>query len=196
MSETVNFDKRLAREAAMSLYYERTIRGEPVNDSTTLIDFEDVLDRARLNEDNLKYIDCAMEIYEEHIDDIDASIRSHLNRWTIDRISKVNLSILRLAVAEMKYMGDITSCYTTSVSVSDEKGNILYDRRIPLKVGDSKRGLRQSEMVFQHVKNLGTLFPSGFTDIKGVASSTRPRPQEGSYMPVFCVSESYGKALS
>jgi|P1105metagenome_2_1110788.scaffolds.fasta_scaffold00169_14 N utilization substance protein B len=108
MSETVNFDKRLAREAAMSLYYERTIRGEPVNDSTTLIDFEDVLDRARLNEDNLKYIDCAMEIYEEHIDDIDASIRSHLNRWTIDRISKVNLSILRLAVAEMKYMGDIT----------------------------------------------------------------------------------------
>ncbi len=108
MSETVNFDKRLAREAAMSLYYERTIRGEPVNDSTTLIDFEDVLDRARLNEDNLKYIDHAMEIYEEHIDDIDASIRSHLNRWTIDRISKVNLSILRLAVAEMKYMGDIT----------------------------------------------------------------------------------------
>ncbi|MBQ5957501.1 MAG: transcription antitermination factor NusB [Clostridia bacterium] len=108
MSETVNFDKRLAREAAMSLYYERTIRGEPVNDSTTLIDFEDVLDRARLNEDNLKYIDCAMEIYEEHIDDIDASIRSHLNRWTIDRISKVNLSILRLAVAEMKYMDDIT----------------------------------------------------------------------------------------
>ena len=108
MSETVNFDKRLAREAAMSLYYERTIRGEPVNDSTTLIDFEDVLDRARLNEDNLKYIDCAMEIYEEHIDDIDASIRSHLNRWTIDRISKVNLSILRLAVAEIKYMGDIT----------------------------------------------------------------------------------------
>lgn len=108
MSETVNFDKRLAREAAMSLYYERTIRREPVTDSTTLIDFEDVLDRARLNEDNLKYIDCAMEIYEEHIDDIDASIRSHLNRWTIDRISKVNLSILRLAVAEMKYMGDIT----------------------------------------------------------------------------------------
>ena len=108
MSETVNFDKRLAREAAMSLYYERTIRGEPVNDSTTLIDFEDVLDRARLNEDNLKYIDCAMEIYEEHIDDIDASIRSHLNRWTIDRISKVNLSILRLAVAEMIYMDDIT----------------------------------------------------------------------------------------
>ena len=108
MSETVNFDKRLAREAAMSLYYERTIRGEPVNDSATLIDFEDVLDRARLNEDNLKYIDCAMEIYEEHIDDIDASIRSHLNRWTIDRISKVNLSILRLAVAEMKYMDDIT----------------------------------------------------------------------------------------
>ena len=49
-----------------------------------------------------------MEIYEEHIDDIDASIRSHLNRWTIDRISKVNLSILRLAVAEMKYMDDIT----------------------------------------------------------------------------------------
>ena len=96
----------------------------------------------------------------------------------------------------MYFLGIDTSCYTTSVAVADAQGNIVLDRRTLLCVPEQARGLRQSEMVFQHIKNLSELFPQGYTQIKAVAASTAPRPAEGSYMPVFRVAESFGKAAA
>ena len=40
---------------------------------------------------------------EEHIDDIDAVIEKNLKGWSKQRISKVSLALLRMAVCEMKY---------------------------------------------------------------------------------------------
>ena len=96
----------------------------------------------------------------------------------------------------MYFLGIDTSCYTTSVAIADAAGQILLDHRRLLSVPEGARGLRQSEMVFQHVKNLSDLFPQGYTDLKAVAASVAPRPAEGSYMPVFRVSESYAKAAA
>ena len=96
----------------------------------------------------------------------------------------------------MYFLGIDTSCYTTSVVIADAAGNILADKRVLLTVEAQERGLRQSEMVFQHIKNLSEIFPEGYTNIKAVAASTAPRPVQGSYMPVFRVSESFGKAAA
>lgn len=93
------------------------------------------------------------------------------------------------------YLGIDASCYTTSAAVVDERGAVVWDRRIPLKVKENGRGLRQSEMVFQHVKNLPLVMPCGIENFHAVGVSAAPRPQEGSYMPVFAVSESYGRAI-
>ncbi len=85
-----------------------------------------------------------------------------------------------------------TSCYTTSVAVVSG-GQVLCDKRIMLDVERGARGLRQSEAVFQHIKNLKTIFldwPINDYTIKGVGYSARPRPRDDSYMPVFCVGES------
>ena len=51
-------------------------------------------------------------------------------------------------------IGIDTSCYTTSVAAMDGAGRILADVRIPLQVKPGGKGLAQSEMVFQHVRNL------------------------------------------
>jgi N utilization substance protein B len=107
--------RRLARIAAMSLYYEREIKDSADEYSTTLVDFEDVLERAKLDDSNLRYIDDALGALEGHRDQIDSIISSNLKDWTIERISKVDLSILRLAVAEMMYMEGIP----VSVSVNE-----------------------------------------------------------------------------
>ena len=42
-------------------------------------------------------------LYEAHSQEIDAAIEGKLKGWNVNRLSKVNLSILRLAVAEMLY---------------------------------------------------------------------------------------------
>lgn len=96
----------------------------------------------------------------------------------------------------MYFLGIDTSCYTTSCALADEQGRIVYDSRRLLTVPQGGRGLRQSEMVFEHIKNLPSVFPVGFCGITAVAVSARPRPRQGSYMPVFRAAESFGEAAA
>ncbi len=99
-------------------------------------------------------------------------------------------------MSRMYFLGIDTSCYTTSVAVADETGALLEDARRPLAVNRPARGLRQSEMVFQHLKNLPAIFPGRYPGCKAVAASVRPRPAEGSYMPVFRAAEGFGKVAA
>ncbi|MBQ3640136.1 MAG: O-sialoglycoprotein endopeptidase, partial [Clostridia bacterium] len=52
------------------------------------------------------------------------------------------------------FVGIDTSNYTTSCAACDEEGKILANVRIPLPVKDGERGLRQSDAVFAHLRNL------------------------------------------
>lgn len=96
-------------------------------------------------------------------------------------------------------LGLDTSAYTTSLALVDLDGKIILSKRKILEVPLGKRGLRQQEAVFQHIKNYPDLFSSieiENYDIVAVASTSTPRRVEGSYMPVFEVSKSYGKTLA
>lgn len=50
-----------------------------------------------------------------------------------------------------------TSCYTTSIAAISLEKSIVFNKKIMLKVKKDSKGLRQSEMVFQHVNNLGEI---------------------------------------
>ena len=126
-----------------------------------------------------------------------------------------------------QFIGIDTSCYTTSAacvstdcksvdcksvdceSVDYEsmdrggewEGSIVSDRRTVLSVAQGERGLRQSDGVFQHVRNLSSLVPAVMADarreaIRAVGVSARPRPEEGSYMPVFLAGKAAAVALA
>lgn len=98
-------------------------------------------------------------------------------------------------------IGIDTSCYTTSVAALDPAGNLLADARVPLTVKPGDRGLAQSEMVFQHVRNLPAVMErlrrlSGpDAQVAAIGVSVRPRPVEGSYMPVFLVGSGCAKTV-
>lgn len=94
-----------------------------------------------------------------------------------------------------------TSAYTTSIAVVSG-GRVVLDRRMMLAVPQGSRGLRQSEAVFAHVKNLRALFSESHDwgedkpQISAVAYSEKPCPAEQSYMPVFCVGASHAAAYA
>ena len=97
-------------------------------------------------------------------------------------------------------LGFDTSCYTTSVALARD-GQIIASRRRLLTVEQGERGLMQSEGVFQHETRLPELIEqlmqeAGVQKIDAVGASTRPRPVDGSYMPVFTVGEGYGRSLA
>ena len=65
--------------------------------------------------DNDGYIISAFKGVYENVEELDSVIEKYLTNWTIDRISKVALAVLRLAIYEIKFMDDIPE----SVSIDE-----------------------------------------------------------------------------
>ena len=98
------------------------------------------------------------------------------------------------------FLGIDTSNYTTSAALYDfEKGEIIQKKKL-LPVKEGELGLRQSDAVFSHVKQLGDivadLFDENKYEIESIGVSTRPRDIDGSYMPCFLVGDMVTKTLS
>ncbi len=87
----------IAREAAMQLVFEQIFGG--VGETETLVDLIDY----QPGENDKSYIDMVVSGVREHEKEIDAEISACLRGWTLERLSRVDLAILRLAVFEMQY---------------------------------------------------------------------------------------------
>lgn len=95
----------------------------------------------------------------------------------------------------MLFCGIDTSNYTTSAALCREDGSVAANLKEPLPVRHGECGLRQSDAVFAHVKNLPALAERlrrvlGADELRGerIAAfgvSATPRDAEGSYMPCF-----------
>ena len=98
-------------------------------------------------------------------------------------------------------IGFDTSNYRTSVAAVTLDGEILVNHRELLPVSNGERGLRQSDAVFAHIRQLrhseeALRASLGGRRIAAVAASTRPRDGEESYMPVFQVGFTAGSMLA
>jgi N utilization substance protein B len=87
----------IAREAAMQLIFEQIFGGE--GETEALVDLIDYVP----GDSDRQYIDMVVAGVKEHAAELDAEISACLRGWTIARLSRVDLSILRLSVFEMKY---------------------------------------------------------------------------------------------
>ena len=94
-----------------------------------------------------------------------------------------------------------TSNYRTSIACVTTGGEVLADWRELLPVPSGERGLRQSEAVFAHLRQIGAAESmvrektSGIR-IAAVAASITPRDGTESYMPVFQAGASFGRLMA
>ena len=100
----------------------------------------------------------------------------------------------------MLYLGIDTSNYTTSVAAYDTVTGQIVQRKKLLPVKEHAVGLRQSDAVFAHIKQLPELIEELSQmlgqAVDGVGVSTRPRDVEGSYMPCFLCGEQFARGFS
>ena len=97
-----------------------------------------------------------------------------------------------------KIIGIDTSNYTTSVAVFDTDTNEIVQSKKLLPVKSGEVGLRQSDAVFNHIKQFPQLISAVSDMCKGaeaVGVSIKPRGIEGSYMPCFLVGETIAESI-
>lgn len=96
-------------------------------------------------------------------------------------------------------LGIDTSNYTTSAAIFDTETNTIEQAKklLPVKSGDC--GIRQSDAVFHHTKQLPDIISSldfSGRKIDAVSVSSTPRECEGSYMPCFLAGVSVARSIS
>lgn len=91
----------LSREIAMKRLYAETVGG-----SDTLEDALEQTERGMSDEDML-FSDRIYEGVHAHLEKIDETIEAHAKDWSISRIAKVDLSIMRIAVYELLFEPNI-----------------------------------------------------------------------------------------
>ena len=96
--------RKLSREKAMELIFSTMLTKESYDEAIeTFVDNYE----GNIKDIDLSYITEVLKGVDENKDSIDELIKANLQKWSIDRISKVNLAILRLALYEMKYLSDV-----------------------------------------------------------------------------------------
>jgi transcription antitermination protein NusB len=117
-------NRKKSREIAMELLFGMTLSKNTLEETieTFIEDYE-----MKLNTIDLEYIKDILGKVNSNLESLDAKIEESLNKWKIDRVSKVNLTILRLALAEIMYRDDVPNAVAINEAIeitrkySDEK---------------------------------------------------------------------------
>ena len=89
--------------------------------------------------DDKKYINDVVTACFENIAFVDEKISDNLTNWKIDRLSKVDLSILRLATTEIMYIDSIPEKVSVNEAVNIAK--IFGDDNSPLFINGVLSGI-------------------------------------------------------
>ncbi len=90
--------RKQARAAAVQMVYEQMMGGDGGEDTLRgLIAFTP-------EEDDQAFVDGVLNGVSVHQDEIDRTIAGYLRDWTLDRIARVDLAVLRVAVYELCYL--------------------------------------------------------------------------------------------
>lgn len=104
--------RKEARNQAFILIFEKSINGHEI---------DEILEAAKecrdFAEDEDGYTKKVFIGVFDNIDAIDDCISQNLSGWTLNRISKVSLAILRLAVYEILYLDDIPDAVSIDEAV-------------------------------------------------------------------------------
>lgn len=96
--------RKAARDCAFKIIYQA-----PFHSQMTGVEVADFIlsgeEYEKLTQNDVEYIKKSVADCFDNLENIDSLLSNSLNNWTIDRISRVNLAILRLSLSEIKYGG-------------------------------------------------------------------------------------------
>ncbi len=112
-------DRRLARKEALSLLFDYTFNGE----KSVAVLFDDAAQARDFEPDD--FVKTLVAGVVSQLDDIDAVIENNLKGWKKNRLSRVVLTILRIAIYEILYMDSVP--ISVSINEAVELAKIFAD---------------------------------------------------------------------
>lgn len=94
--------RKIARESTMKIFYQMDL----LEDYTEEI-IKKFTDEEKLNEEEQLYLSDIIKGFILNRDEIDTIISKYSQGWKIERISKVDLAVMRIALTEIIYRKDI-----------------------------------------------------------------------------------------
>ena len=104
--------RRDSREKAFMLLYQMEF--QKGNDEAQIVSF---IEDREVAEQEIDYMSLLVRGVRGHIEDLDNRFTPYLKRWTKDRLPKVDLTILRLAVFEMFFVDEVPQSVAISEAV-------------------------------------------------------------------------------
>ncbi len=96
-------ERSLAREIAMKMLYAASLGGEE--------SMSEVLEQSEqadvLSDRDKTFLENLTAGVTDHREELDAIIGRHAQGWALNRLAKVDLTILRMAVYELRYMPEV-----------------------------------------------------------------------------------------
>uniref|UniRef100_A0A7C2P1M6 Transcription antitermination protein NusB n=1 Tax=candidate division WOR-3 bacterium TaxID=2052148 RepID=A0A7C2P1M6_UNCW3 len=128
--------RKVARELALLTVYcskvkEKLRAKDCEQEVLSLLDEED-LQITKIDEETRDFYKRLIEAHEEHKDRALELIGQHLERWEIERMNPLDLSILELGVCELLGIDDVT--YKVTISEAVNLAKKFSSNRAPLLV--------------------------------------------------------------
>ena len=93
--------RREAREQAFMVLFEKIF-----DEESTISEIVEIAKENELIKIN-NFAEALLKAVEDNFDEVDSVIEANLQDWTLSRLPKVSLAVLRLAVAEIKYVDEV-----------------------------------------------------------------------------------------
>lgn len=105
--------RKLTREIVMNTLYQMEMHSNFNSNDFNLYLADNVLD-----DKELEFAKKVVSLFAENKETVDESVKTYLKGWTLERISKVDLSIIRVAVTEILYLEELTPAISINEAVN------------------------------------------------------------------------------
>lgn len=133
--------RKFAREIAFKIVFSNNFQFEEIEENKSQLLNNIITDGEltasedsqkngdEISAEDRKYIEQVTKGIAEKLVELDEKIKPYLKGWTMDRIGKTDLAILRLAVYEIFYRDDIP--YKVSINEAVELAKVFCDESSP-----------------------------------------------------------------
>ncbi|MFU0801223.1 MAG: transcription antitermination factor NusB [Xylanivirga thermophila] len=102
--------RRDAREVAMKIIYQYEF-GQACDDDL----IKEMSNQVKLSNADMEYLYDVVNGVKNNIVELDSNVEKFLKGWSLDRLAKIDLAILRLSIFEILYRTDVPN----SVSINE-----------------------------------------------------------------------------